>query len=172
MDETAKGTDGRKEERRVYSMHFTPRILIEEDPMEPESDGPLVGSQLESRILNHGRLCCLTKTLFEGWIDKITLHVPMWKKSVENSSYIKVFSSPFAWGVQFLALSSSQVPLPKCKSLIFTFHDVPSSFARSSSSSHKKERDWWSERRGTFLPGPTSCLPSLLQFGPKLWLHG
>ena len=41
MDETAKGTDGRKEEeRRVYSMHFTPRILIEEDPMEPESDGP------------------------------------------------------------------------------------------------------------------------------------
>ena len=41
MDETAKGkrTEGRKEGRkRVYSMHFTPRILIE-DPMEPESDG-------------------------------------------------------------------------------------------------------------------------------------
>ena len=64
MDETAKGrTDAggrREEERRVYSMHFTPRILIE-DPMEPESGhGPSLGSQLESRTLNLGTYSLIT----------------------------------------------------------------------------------------------------------------
>ena len=38
MRRQKEGLTGEREERRVYSMHFTPRILIEE-PMEQESAG-------------------------------------------------------------------------------------------------------------------------------------
>ena len=107
-------------------------------------------------------------------------HCICWKKYVcRILTQFKGWCSPFAWGAQFLALSSSfgvirpsvRPTMPKCKSLIFPFSSSVPSSARSSWSPHKKEGDGWSEseRAPFFCQAQLRAFP--LRFSPKLWLH-